>query len=164
MSRAPAITRPFTDAAHDHEKCIADALAAALAFCRQEKLRLTPLRRRVLELVWQSHKPVGAYDLLELMRTDRARVAPPTVYRALDFLVSHGLVHRIDSLNAFTGCTYAGASHKAYFLICERCGTIAEIDDRGLGRAVARSANNVGFVVENEIVEIKGVCPHCQGA
>ncbi len=153
---------PFTETGHDHDKCVADALAAATALCEARGLRLTSLRRRVLELVWHSHEPVGAYAILDRLSRERGRVAPPTVYRALDFLVEHGLVHRIDSLNAFFGCVAPGAAHRAYFLICEACGSAAEIDDRALARALARCAEGAGFAVQKETVEIKGVCPTCQ--
>src|SRR5690606_10698879 len=89
---------------HDHEQCVSDALAAAEQVCERSGARLTPVRRGVLGLVWQSHRPMGAYDLLDtLAREDDRRPAPPTVYRALDFLQEHGLVHRIASLNAFIG-------------------------------------------------------------
>lgn len=153
---------PFAGRGHDHARCVADALDAAAEVCQRIGARLTPLRQRVLELVWQSHKPVGAYDLLNALGRERDRVAPPTVYRALDFLVEHGLVHRIDSLNAFVGCAYPDANHRAYFLICDGCGSAAEIDDTQLGRALERSARDAGFTTRREVVEITGLCPGCR--
>ena len=100
MSEIPAFARPR----HDHDHCVANALAAAEQVCATRGLKLTPLRRRVLELVWAGHGPVGAYDLLQALAEGDARaVQPPTVYRALEFLREAGLVHRIDTLNAFIG-------------------------------------------------------------
>jgi Fur family zinc uptake transcriptional regulator len=97
---------------HDHEHCVEDALAAADKLCAEQGLRFTPLRRRVLELVWSSHKPVGAYALLDKLRSEDLGSAPPTVYRALDFLIEHGLIHRIERMNAFIGCSHPGETHR----------------------------------------------------
>src|SRR5699024_7737219 len=99
----------FAHNEHDRTACVSDALARADRICRPQGRRLTPMRRRVLELVWNSHKPVKAYDLLEAIRSNRNNAAPITVYRALDFLQEAGLVHRIESLNAFVGCDAAQA-------------------------------------------------------
>jgi Fur family zinc uptake transcriptional regulator len=105
MPITPIASRP-----HDHSHCVHSALSEADTLCAQKGLRLTALRRRVLELVWQSHKPLGAYDILAVLsEQDGRRAAPPTVYRALDFLLENGLVHRISSLNAFVGCVHPGA-------------------------------------------------------
>ena len=102
---APPADRPaFPDGGHEHQGCVADALARAEDVCRQRGARLTPLRRRVLELVWDSHRAVKAYDLLAALGETAGAAKPPTVYRTLEFLMEHGLVHRIDSLNAFVGC------------------------------------------------------------
>lgn len=155
---------PFQPVDHDHDACVADVLAAIEAVCDRRKLRLTPLRRRVLELVWASHHPVGAYDILDRLGQERGRVAPPTVYRTLGFLAEHGFVHRIDTLNAFVGCTRPGASHRAYFLICRVCRSAAEIDDNRIGEALARFAARASFDVEAETVELTGVCRRCREA
>ncbi len=152
----------FTGTGHDHDRCVADAVAAAAALCHRRGVRLTELRRRVLELVWASHNPVGAYDILDRLGRERRRVAPPTVYRALEFLCAERLVHRIDSRNAFVGCAFPGAPHRAYFLICGRCGNAAEIDDRPLRSALDSLAARAGFLVEQETVELSGLCPQCR--
>ena len=89
---------------HDHQSCIQQALDTAANLCEQRGLNLTPIRRRVLEIVWRSHEPIGAYQILAELAKERDKAAPPTVYRALDFLIDAGLVHRIESLNAFGGC------------------------------------------------------------
>src|SRR5262245_4876474 len=119
-----AFPRPaFPRKGHDHDRCVTDALSAAEAVCARAGDRLTPLRRRVLELVWASHRPAGAYALLDRLREDGRGAAPPTVYRALDFLLERGLIHRIESLNAFVGCAHPGENHLVQFLICRSCGT-----------------------------------------
>ena len=158
------MSQPFHAVDHDHDQCVDDAVRVATEFCQERGLRLTELRQRVLELVWASHRPIGAYDIMEQLRAERGRVAPPTVYRALDFLCAHRFVHRIDSQNAFVGCAYPGASHRAYFLICDSCGTAAEIDDQPLRTALDRLARQAGFELAQETVELTGVCPQCQAS
>jgi Fur family zinc uptake transcriptional regulator len=146
---------------HDHRRCVNAALDAASAVCGRRGTRLTVLRQRVLELVWQSHEPVGAYALLDALRRDRQGAAPPTVYRALEFLLDHGLVHRIASLNAFVGCDRPARPHAGQFLICRGCGRAAEFDDAGVRRAIAASARKRGFEVGGLTVEVNGSCPSC---
>ena len=157
-----SIATPFAGAEHDHAACVAEALAAAETVCQARGSRLTPLRRRVLELVWNSHCPVGAYDLLDRLGEEARRPARPTDYRSLDFLTAERLVHRIDSLNAFVGCAHPGHSHRAHFLICERCGVAAELDDAPLKAAVDQAAAAAGFALASETVELRGTCPHCR--
>lgn len=152
----------FDGARHDHYACVADAVKAAESACRRRGSRLTPLRRRVLELVWSGHRPVGAYEVLEHLSAEQGRVAPPTVYRALDFLREHGLVHRIESLNAYIGCARPAETHAGQFLICRTCGTTAEVHDPGIEAALRQRAGALGFAVERETVELRGVCPGCR--
>ncbi|EGH97938.1 Zinc uptake regulation protein [Pseudomonas syringae pv. maculicola] len=141
------------------------ALAEAETLCTQQGLRLTTLRRRVLELVWQSHKPLGAYDILAVLsEEDGRRAAPPTVYRALDFLLENGLVHRIASLNAFTGCNHPTHAHQGQFLICRLCHAAIELQHPAISNAVVDAAAGVGFAVEGQTVEIVGVCAGCKAA
>ena len=130
-------------------------------------MRLTPLRRRVLELVWGRHKPLGAYDILKVLKSERRGAAPPTVYRTLEFLLSQGLVHRIESLNSFVGCPFPdeGKAHVGQFLICRSCGLTAEMNDQRIDKAIKQSADKVGFAIARPVIEIEGVCPECrQGA
>jgi Fur family zinc uptake transcriptional regulator len=153
---------PFPRLSHDHGSCVAAALARADELCRRRAVRLTSLRRRVLELVWQRHAPVGAYQLMELLARERGPVAPPTVYRALDFLRGQGLVHRIESLNAYIGCPSPLSGHKAYFLICRRCGNAAEFAAPELAGALERLTGAAGFSVEAERIELAGTCARCR--
>lgn len=161
---APRQAFDLAAAPHDHAACIDDALAHAERLCETRGARLTPVRRRVLELVWRGHRPRGAYDILEDLAAEGRRAAPLTVYRALDFLVAHGLVHRLESLNAFVGCTDPGARHATQFLVCRTCGTAAELQDPKVARAIEASASAAGFAVEQPMVEVRGLCPRCRAA
>lgn len=153
---------------HDHAACVSDALDAATGIVAARGLKLTPLRQRVLEIVCASHRPVGAYDVLEKLSAERAgtgeRAAPPTVYRALEFLLEAGLVHRIDSLNAFVACFAPGRAHRGYFLICEACRSAEELQDEALSHRVSELASRANFTVRREVVEIIGLCASCAAA
>ena len=156
-------TSPAPIPCRDHAHCIADALTRADALCAERGARLTVLRRRVLELVWNSHRPRGAYAILEdLSQQDGKPTAPLTVYRALEFLVEQGLVHRIESLNAYVGCADPGAVHSGQFLVCATCGNTVEIDDPRIRAAIDASAGEHGFRVQLPTVEVRGLCPECQ--
>jgi len=137
-------------------------MTEAAAVCQQRGARLTALRARVLEIVWRSHRPLGAYAILEVLAEEGRSPAPPTVYRALDFLTDHGLVHRLASLNAFIGCSSPGHPGTCQFLLCRSCGTVAELDDAGIRRAIQRSASAEGFEAQLHTVEVSGLCPNCQ--
>jgi len=152
----------FAGAAHDHARCITDALVAAEAICRAQGVRLTRLRQNVLELVWRDHAPVGAYALLDRLREEGRRVTPPTVYRALEFLIACGLVHRIESRNAFVGCGRPARPHGAQFLICRACTAIAELDDPAIAALIRKRAARLGFRAVRQTIEVEGLCPACQ--
>jgi Fur family zinc uptake transcriptional regulator len=149
---------------HDHRGCVVDALARAERLCHSRSANLTAIRRRVLELVWRGHDPIGAYEILDALRKAGARAQPPTVYRALEFLIGQGLVHRIESRNAFVGCSHPGERHGYQFLICRDCGTVEELSDRRIGLAVSAGAKAAGFAVARSTVEVEGVCAACRHA
>ena len=151
----------FPTPRHNHTACVNTAIQEAESYCDQAGVRLTDLRRRVLELVWNSHRPVGAYDLLEQLAPSGRKVAPPTVYRSLDFLLQHGLIHRIDSLNAFIGCNQPGHAQDAQFFICKECGEAAELIDPKIGRVLNQEAKQLGFNIEKQTIEIAGLCERC---
>ncbi len=153
-------TLSFKD--HDHSRCISNALGSAERICEERSVRFTPLRRRVLELVWQSHGPIGAYEVLDRLRAERRRAAPPTVYRALQFLGDEGFVHRIESLNAYVGCTTPESRHNAQYLICGLCGEVAEIDVDEITSAIHHRAGDFGFEVRRQTVEVAGLCSRCR--
>lgn len=160
LAQAPLASRP-----HDHSHCVSGALAEAEVICTRQGLRLTALRKRVLELVWLSHKPLGAYDILAVLsEADGRRAAPPTVYRALDFLLENGLVHRIASLNAFVGCNHPQHAHQGQFLICRSCHAAIELEQAAISEAIVQCARDVGFVVEAQTVEVVGLCAGCREA
>ena len=147
---------------HDHARCASDALARAEQVCQERNVRLTPIRRRVLELIWRSHAPVGAYELLEHLRENGRRAAPPTVYRALEFLRDNGLIHRIESRNAFVGCEQPDAPHTAQYLLCDECGDAIELEIAGLARRIETRAAEMGFQVARQTVEANGLCRRCR--
>lgn len=157
-----SVKAAFPHHGHDHAGCIRRALSAAEEQCRQNGSRLTDTRRRVLELVWSRHAPIGAYAVLDALKTDGQNAAPPTVYRALDFLLAQGLIHRIERLNAFVGCPHPDRPHAAQFLICRKCGAVAELDDPAIGTAIEAGAAKLGFSVSRQIVEVEGFCPDCR--
>jgi len=163
MSSRPVVSS-FKPRAHDHRRCVAQVMAVAEALCASRRVRLTPTRRRVLELVWQSHEPVLAYDLLAKLRDDQPRAAPPTVYRALEFLQAQGLVHRIESLNAYCGCAEPGRPHSSQFLICSTCNAVAELDDDDINTLIEARARAAGFHTDSQTVEVRGRCPACADA
>jgi Fur family transcriptional regulator, zinc uptake regulator len=139
-----------------------NALQRARKVCEENKVRLTPIREKVLLLVWQSHNPLGAYDILPMLSENGKVAAPPTVYRALDFLVAQGLVHRIASLNAFVGCSISSDQHVSQFLLCRKCGVAIEIVAPAITKAIAHNADQYGFQIDNESIEISGLCQCCQ--
>lgn len=146
---------------HNHSLCISRALKSAAEVCIERGLRLTPLRLRVLELVWQRHAPVGAYDLMARFTQSGRPAAPPTIYRALQFLQAAGVVHRIDSLNAYIGCDAPNMTHTEQFLVCRDCHQVAELHDAAISRLLARKAGESGFVADAQSIEIKGLCRGC---
>lgn len=166
----------FAPGGHNHQSCRDYALVAAERVCAARGLKLTAQRRRVLELIWQSHAPVGAYEILRrlsdtqdqglppraLAHSPARPIAPPTVYRALDFLRGQGLIHRIESLNAYVGCVHPDGAHGGQFLICGDCGAAAEFHDPRVETAILRRAEELGFAVRRKTVEIEGLCPPCQ--
>ncbi len=153
--------KQFIAEEHDHDGCVEQAMQNAVRICDHRGLRLTAQRRRVLELVWNSHKPVGAYEILNALNSDGKRAGPPTVYRALDFLIEANLVHRLDSLNAFVGCPDPNSPHTGQFLICRHCRSVAELDDQAISDLIISSAAATGFVAEEQTLEVQGVCVAC---
>jgi Fur family zinc uptake transcriptional regulator len=152
----------FRTERHDHESCVETALDRAATLCAERGARLTDLRRDVLALVWAGHEPVGAYHVLDALKRGHPGAAPPTVYRALEFLSEQGLIHRIESLNAYVGCDRPDERHASQFLICDRCNATAELDDPAIAAAVTRRAADLGFAVKRQTIEVRGLCPRCR--
>src|SRR5271165_5467662 len=130
--------------------------------CLRQGFHLTPLRRRVLDIFGDSAAPLGAYAILEeLSRREMKQVAPPTVYRTLDFFLDHGFVHKIESLNAYAPCEHLGHAHNGMLLICETCGRSEEVDDDDVMRAIADSAAAADFTPQRVMIEAQGLCRRC---
>ena len=138
------------------------ALIQAENQCRQRGSRLTELRRRVLGIIWNSPTPLGAYAILDVLRADGRPGAPPTVYRALDFLLGEGLIHRLASLNVFTGCRQPGHEHGGQFLICRDCGQVDELGNQAVDDLLRAEAETRNFEMLAQMVEILGRCPDCR--
>ncbi|WP_299878119.1 Fur family transcriptional regulator [uncultured Cocleimonas sp.] len=144
-----------------HNHCISTAIKHGEEICNEKGLKFTAIRRKVLELVWESHKPAKAYDILEKLAKEDGAPVPPTVYRALDFLLQNGLVHRLNSLNAFVGCSHPGLHKQCYFLICTHCEEVTECCTNQLGKAIGVSAKENSFTTESVSLEILGSCKTC---
>src|ERR1700743_2766530 len=148
---------------HDHGRCTADAMQHAERVCAKRSQKFTPIRRHVLEALLSSHRPLGAYEVIEALAKGMPRPAPITVYRALDFLMENGLVHRIESRNAFLACAHDhDETAMVAFLICERCGSVGEIPAAPVAQSLNAAARSTGFAPKLSVVEITGVCAHCQ--
>ncbi|MGI9435490.1 MAG: Fur family transcriptional regulator [Geminicoccaceae bacterium] len=154
---------PLAFARHDHGECRKSAIAEAKKLCDARSVRLTPVRERVLELLWEAHQPVRAYDILERLGSEGFGSQPPVVYRALDFLIEHGFAHKIECLNAYLACDCPGADHGAKFLICTGCNRVAEFDDQAIARALKKIAGGSGFEIGRATLEVEGLCPDCAG-
>ena len=150
--------------AHNHSICVLTALFEAEQICAEKGLRLTNTRRRVLEMVWASHQAVKAYDLIDRFDQEKGTTKPPTIYRALDFLVENGLAHKIESLNAFVGCNHPGGKHQGNFLICGSCEQISEFEENEATSSIELLAKEKGFEISTKTIEIHGICKKCQNS
>ena len=142
---------------HDRDEFVREVAAV----CAERGLRLTTLRERVLRLVAEAEKPVKAYDLLDKIHDDKGLAAPPTVYRALDFLLENGFIHKLESINAFIGCHQPRTHHSAPFLICDGCGWAVEMEDEGVTRILIEQAKALGFRPQAQTLEVHGRCARC---
>jgi len=144
-----------------YQICISDALRQAEILCQKRGVRLTPLRRRVLKAIWQNHEAVKAYELIHQLSSENHTLKPPTVYRSLEFLINQGLIHRIESLNAYIGCVRPAEQHEPQLLICDTCGSVQEMSVPEARRALDKAASKAGFEVKNRTIEIHGTCQNC---
>jgi Fur family zinc uptake transcriptional regulator len=159
---------------HHHVHDAQSFVGAVERACRERGLRLTPIRAKVLGLIAHQGKPIKAYDLLEQLRVDNARIdkdsdeeiagaaAPPTIYRALDFLLANGFIHKLESVNAFVACHHPStAQHSVPFLICNRCHSAVELEDMDVVVALDARARALGFVPQAQTLEVHGICARC---
>ena len=159
MTEALPEARAF--AAHDHSHCAGDTLARAEAEAARQGLRLTPVRKRTLEILLEAHRAMGAYEVLDRLAAEGFGNQPPVAYRALEFLVEHGLAHRVRRLNAFAACMHPGKEHAPVFLICRECDAVAEAAAGPVRAALDSVAQDLGFAIERANIEALGLCPAC---
>ena len=147
---------------HQHTHCINGALHTAEKICSEKGLRLTPLRKQVLELVWADHKAVKAYDIIEKMSTHTHEVKPPIVYRTLDFLLENNFIHKLHSENAFIGCPHSESDdHKAIFVICKKCMTVEETLVPEAISSIEKNLRDKGYTQLQPHIEVSALCKNC---
>ena len=149
---------------HDHQACTTEAIKTAENHCIEHKLKFTPIRRKVLEILLEENRAIGAYAILEKLRLDGFSSQPPVAYRALDFLVEHGFAHKIERLNAFVACSHPGATHRPAFMICRQCDSVAETESEASDSELSKIAKSSGFKIEQTVIEAEGVCHICTGS
>ncbi len=145
-----------------NRKQTARVLQQAQTLCEQRGSRLTTQRKTVLELIYAAEKPLSAYEILDLLRETTKNPAPPTVYRALDFLLEQGLVHKLESQHAFIACTHPDHKHTGQFLICDDCGEVSEIENQAIAKSVHSAERATGFKTRHPVIELVGTCADCQ--
>ncbi len=157
--------QPCTDPDCHGQHEPAERVALAMSLCSARGVRLTELRRQILELLWESGRPTGAYELIAALRLQDSRpVGPPTVYRALEFLMSQGLVLKIESRNAYVPCAHPERRHDCLFFICNDCGASTELEDLRIEQLLAENAAILGYRVTRRVVEVEGTCASCIAA
>ena len=159
MPKIKPASMAFDD--HDHQACTTKAIKIAEDHCIKHKLKFTPIRRKVLEILLEEHRAIGAYAILEKLRLDGFSSQPPVAYRALDFLVEHGFAHKIERLNAFVACSHPGATHTPAFMICRQCDAVAETESEASDSELSKIAKSSGFKIEQTVIEAEGVCHIC---
>lgn len=147
---------------HDHTACVAQTMAHADSYCARKGLKLTPVRRRALEILLREHRALGAYELLAHLAEEGLGSQPPVAYRALDFLTKAGFAHKIEALNAYIACVHADEDHTPAFLICRGCKAVAETRTMPADGHLGKAAQEMGFAIERTVVEAQGLCPECQ--
>jgi len=150
-----------SSAKHNHSNCKSLALKKAEDICTQKGTKLTKVRKTVLELIWQNHQGRKAYDLLEELKKQDAGAKPPTIYRALDFLVQNGLIHKIESTNSFVGCSHAELGKNCQLFICNSCGNVSELVSDVIVQEIMQGAKKQKFKVSSYTTEAKGLCSAC---
>ena len=146
---------------HNHNKCVRASIDALEKYCESKGLKITVIRKRVLEILLEGHKAIGAYEILDKLRYDGAPAQPPIAYRALKFLVSNGFAHKIERLNAYIACGVPGQEHRPAFLICKICKDVSEAKMGSADLELQLKATTENFIIENSIIEAIGLCPSC---
>ena len=165
MTLASIAPRPCADPGCRGPHAPAERVALAMSLCGERGVQLTRLRRQILELLWETGRPTGAYDLIEALKLRDSRpVGPPTVYRTLEFLMSQGLVSKIESRNAYVPCAHPERPHGCVFFVCDQCGAAVEIESSQLEALIDQDAKTLGFRIARRIVELQGTCAACCSA
>jgi len=155
------MSKPAQLEQHHHTHNARAFVREVASVCELRGLRLTEIRTQVLELIAAQEKPVKAYDLLDKLKDDRSNAAPPTVYRALDFLLENGFIHKLESINAYVGCHHPSVAHHVPFLICDKCESATEICDERVAKLLSEQAKALGFRARAQTLEVHGVCKSC---
>lgn len=148
---------------HDHKHCVQSSLSLVEKRCKEKGLQFTPIRRRVFEILLEKHRALGAYDILEVLRSEGHGAQPPVAYRALEFLTTNGFAHRVERLNAFIACAHLDDAHAPVFMICRSCDAIAEAPRKAAQSQLDAAAEQAGFIIERAVIEAEGLCPKCHG-
>lgn len=161
MLQSESSPSAFIPPTHNHAGCREKAMHTAVQLCNQRGVRFTPIRREVLELIWESHRAVKAYDLLDRIKPKAGTAKPATVYRALDFLLEQGLIHKVESLNAFIGCSFSDRQHEQLLLTCVKCHEVEERPGERVMEAIAKELEQASFTIQRKAIEIHGICGRC---
>lgn len=145
-----------------HKSCMKDKMQEIEELFAKNSLILTPLRQKILEIIFRDHGAIKAYDILDELRKEGFSDKPPTVYRVLDFLLQNQIVHKLSSINSYIICSHLTKHKDCYFLICNKCETVVECCNKYLSKIIDKTANDNKFNVEKTIVEISGICKSCQ--
>lgn len=157
------ITRLTLMHVHNHNQCISSAIQIAERLCAARGIRFTPMRRKVLQFIWESHQAVKAYDLLDRIKASEKGATPMTIYRALQFLQDQGLIHRVETLNAYVGCSHVELQHEVLLLICDQCQQITERTAANVTSVMREEIAKSGFLPKRSTIEIYGTCGDCAG-
>ncbi len=162
MTSDPKQAKNSIATGHDHQQCVAAALSTAEHLCVDRGVQLTAIRQQVLALIWENHKAVKAYELLDRIKPLQNAAKPATIYRALDFLIEQGLIHRVESLNAFVGCRCSDQQHEQLLLICKECEEVEERPAIAVMQTIAAELAAANFMVHSKAIEIHGICSKCK--
>ena len=146
---------------HNHQDCIDTAIQKAEAVCFRRRIKLTQLRKNILKIIWESHVPLKAYDILERLKIEDKSAKPITIYRILDIFLENRIVHKIESQNRFLGCSHPGEDHHCYFIICKKCNKVQEICDLDILNDLYSNLKIHKFKIKHLILEILGICSSC---
>ncbi len=151
----------MNDICDSHHECIDSAIRVAESICLERRLQFTPLRRSVFKLIWQSHSPLKAYDILDQLQKKDSSAKPITIYRTLDFLIENRMIHKIESQNTYFGCSHPRESHNCYFTICSKCNVVSEGCTNNFLTPIYDDLKKEKFLVKHITFEIHGVCKNC---